>query len=202
LVNGSDFGQPVALNGGNATLLTTGLPAGADTITAMCQGSGETVTFGPVAATVTTAPLTVTVNNASKSYGSADPAFTVSYCGLVNGDSPASLAGALVFTTNEPAGIAPVGSYSIMASGLTSMNYVITFATGTLTVSRATPTITWANPASITYGTALSAAQLDATASVSGTFLYTPAAGAVLAAGTETLSVTFTPANTTDYSSV
>ena len=52
----------------------------------------------------------------------------------------------------------------------------------------ATPTITWATPAAITSGTALSATQLDATASVPGTFTYTPAAGTVLGAGTQTLS--------------
>jgi hypothetical protein len=69
-----------------------------------------------------------------------------------------------------------------------------------LTVSMATPTITWATPAAITYGTALSATQLDATASVPGTFAYSPAVGTVLTAGSQTLSVTFTPTNTTDYS--
>jgi len=67
------------------------------------------------------------------------------------------------------------------------------------TVSPATPTITWANPAAITYGTALGAAQLNATASVPGTLVYSPAAGTVLTAGTHTLSVTFTPNDTTDY---
>ena len=51
----------------------------------------------------------------------------------------------------------------------------------------ATPTVTWAAPAAITYGTALSATQLDATASVPGTFTYTPAAGTILGAGTQTL---------------
>ena len=48
---------------------------------------------------------------------------------------------------------------------------------------KATPTITWSTPADITYGTALSATQLNATASVPGTFVYTPAAGTVLNAG-------------------
>ena len=43
--------------------------------------------------------------------------------------------------------------------------------------------ITWANPAGIVYGTALGSAQLDATASVPGTFTYSPAAGTVLHAG-------------------
>ena len=32
-----------------------------------------------------------------------------------------------------------------------------------------------------------------------GTFAYTPAAGTVLDAGSQTLSVTFTPTDTTDY---
>jgi Flp pilus assembly CpaE family ATPase len=68
-----------------------------------------------------------------------------------------------------------------------------------LTVNKATPTITWAKPASIAYRTALSAAQLNATASVPGTFVYSPAAGHVLAAGTHTLSVNFTPSDTAKY---
>jgi len=67
------------------------------------------------------------------------------------------------------------------------------------TGAKTTPTISWATPASITYGTALSSAQLDATANVAGTFVYTPALGSVLSAGTQTLSVTFTPTDTTDY---
>ena len=70
----------------------------------------------------------------------------------------------------------------------------------TINVDQATPTITWANPADITYGTALSTTQLDATASVPGTFAYTPASGTVLHAGNgQTLSVTFTPTDTADY---
>jgi ELWxxDGT repeat protein len=63
----------------------------------------------------------------------------------------------------------------------------------------ATPTITWANPADITYGTALGTAQLDATSNVPGTFTYSAAAGTVLPSGKKTLSVTFTPTDTIDY---
>jgi beta-glucanase (GH16 family) len=62
-----------------------------------------------------------------------------------------------------------------------------------------TPVITWATPATITYGTALSPTQLDATASVPGTFVYAPAVGTVLAVGSQSLSVTFTPTNTISY---
>ena len=67
-------------------------------------------------------------------------------------------------------------------------------------VSRTTPTITWAAPASIVAGTALSSTQLDATANVAGTFVYSPPAGTVEStAGTVMLSVTFTPTDTTNY---
>ena len=57
-----------------------------------------------------------------------------------------------------------------------------------------------AAPAAISYGTALSSTQLDATASVPGTFAYTPAGGHRADAGAnQTLSVLFTPTDTTDY---
>jgi subtilisin len=67
------------------------------------------------------------------------------------------------------------------------------------TIARATPVITWADPAAITYGTALSATQLDATASSPGTFAYSPDLGTVLDAGSRTLGVAFTPTDTANY---
>jgi hypothetical protein len=68
-------------------------------------------------------------------------------------------------------------------------------------VGQATPVITWANPAPIALGTPLSAAQLNATANVMGTFAYSPAAGSVLSLGTHQLSVVFTPNDLVDYTS-
>jgi hypothetical protein len=53
--------------------------------------------------------------------------------------------------------------------------------------------VTWPTPAAIPYGTPLSATQLDAAANVPGTFAYSPAAGAVLQPGTQSLTATFTP---------
>jgi hypothetical protein len=63
------------------------------------------------------------------------------------------------------------------------------------------PTITWANPAAILKGTALSATQLNATASVPGTLLYTPAAGTVMniVGAAQQLRVDFTPADAVRY---
>jgi len=76
--------------------------------------------------------------------------------------------------------------------------------TRTLVVNPVTPTITWASPAAIAMGTALSSTQLNATASVAGapvpgTLAYTPRAGVVLGVGVQTLSVLFTPADATNY---
>ena len=63
------------------------------------------------------------------------------------------------------------------------------------------PAITWPNPSSITYGTALSSTQLNATANTTGTFTYDHPVGTVLHAGTHTLSVTFTPDNPASWTS-
>ena len=78
---------------------------------------------------------------------------------------------------------------------------------GNVFAQKTTPTITWPTPAAITYGTALSATQLNAKAPIQsnglvmqGTFVYTPATGVVLDVGVQTLSVVFTPRDTTDYS--
>ena len=65
---------------------------------------------------------------------------------------------------------------------------------------KTSPVVTWANPAPIISGTALSGAQLNATANVAGTFTYTPAAGTVLGVGNgQVLQVLFTPTDLVLY---
>ena len=78
-------------------------------------------------------------------------------------------------------------------------DYSSASATTTLTVTQAAPVITWGSPAGIVYGTALSGAQLNASGSVPGTFVYSPALGTVLEPGTQTLTATFTPNDAVDY---
>ena len=81
-------------------------------------------------------------------------------------------------------------------------DYTTVTQTTTINVTQATPTVSWATPAAITYGTALGSTQLDAT-SVPGSFAYTPAGGTMLDAGNnQALSVTFTPTDATDYTTV
>lgn len=82
-----------------------------------------------------------------------------------------------------------------------SATYNSTTKTVLINVLKATPVITWTRPADITSSTPLTTTQLNATANVPGTFTYTPAAGTVLPAGLNTaLSVSFTPADTINYS--
>ena len=78
-------------------------------------------------------------------------------------------------------------------------SYTTATATVSIAVAKATPTIAWNPPANIAAGTALGANQLDASANVPGNFVYNPAAGTILPTGAQTLAVTFTPSDTTDY---
>src|SRR5207253_2319512 len=98
--------------------------------------------------------------------------------------------------------VLPAGAHTLSATFTPAdpRSYDSAAASVAVTVNKATPPITWPAPADITYGTALSAAQLNATTSADGTFVYTPASGTVLNAGAaQTLSVTFTPTDAANY---
>ncbi|HEY1939352.1 MAG TPA: MBG domain-containing protein [Candidatus Angelobacter sp.] len=99
--------------------------------------------------TVNPAPLTVTVNNASRSYGDPNPAFTGTITGLKNGD----VITANYSTTATP--LSPVGTYPITATlvdpnGVVG-NYIVTINNGVLTVTPAALVVT-ANNAARLYG--------------------------------------------------
>jgi len=174
----------------------TVLGAGAQTLS---------VTFTPTDAVnyaTATATVTLTVTQATPTITWATPA-PIAYGTPLSAtqlNATASVPGAFVYT--PPAGTvlaAGAQTLSVTFTPTDTVNYTTATATVTLTVTQATPTITWATPAPIAYGTALSAAQLNATASVPGTFAYTPPAGTVLNAGAQTLSVTFTPTDAANY---
>ena len=91
---------------------------------------------------------------------------------------------------------------SLIFTPTDSLNYTAARATVSLTVTEKIPTqISWPAPMPIPYGTALSAAQLNAKASVPGTLIYTPGAGHVLAPGKYSLTVSFTPSDAEKYAS-
>jgi len=101
-----------------------------------------------------------------------------------------------------PGAVLTAGSQTLTATftATDTTDYVTATASVTLTVNQATPAINWNTPAAIGYGTPLSATQLDATSSVAGSFSYSSTAGTVLSGGSQALAVTFTPTDTTDYS--
>jgi len=188
-----------------STAVTTGtiLPAGNDTLNVTFTPTTVT-TSCPVLTTsvvqvVNPAPLVVTANSFTKTYGAANPTLTDAITGFVNGDTASVLTGSATLTTTATTASA-VGSYPITfaTETLANANYTVTYVPGTLVVTPASGVITWPSPSAINYGTALSGTQLDATATcngsaVTGTYTYTPALGTVLASGAQTLSVTFTP---------
>ena len=192
-----------------STLSITG--AGPVTVQAAQIAAGN-YTAGSQNASFTVAPLALTaaiIGNPTKTYdGITGAALTSSNYQL----SP--LVGSNVISVTRPSGVyasATAGPEGVTAalssvnfsavSGLLS-NYILpTAATGPGTIAQAATgsTITWNTPAAITYGTALSVTQLNASSTVAGTFSYSPVSGGVLTAGSHTLSVTFTPTDTTDY---
>ena len=104
--------------------------------------------------TVNAAVLTVTANSASRVYGAANPTFSYTVTGYVNGDTSSVVGGSAAETTSATSSSAP-GSYSITFSsrGTDSANYIFSYVNGTLTVTQASQTITFAAPASpVTYG--------------------------------------------------
>jgi Pro-kumamolisin, activation domain/Bacterial Ig-like domain (group 3) len=99
--------------------------------------------------------------------------------------------------TNPP----KVGTYTLWVTYTPpdTADYTIAKATVTLVVDPATPVISW-TPAATTYGVGLGSAQLNASSGgVLGIFTYTPAVGALLPAGSQPLSASFTPTNAVDY---
>jgi hypothetical protein len=172
-----------------------------------------TVTPGSVSfGTTTPVSLQATLKDASN-----NPIAGASINFSVNGvtQSPASTtnaSGVATFAFNASSLTASTTAYPVSASFSAAViggtSYLASSANSSLTITKATPAITWPNPADITYGAALSATQLNATAGsngnpVAGTFIYTPAAGTVLNAGNnQALTADFVPSDATDFNSV
>jgi hypothetical protein len=156
----------------------------------------------PTVFTSQTIPLSGTANANLPAITWASPA-AISYGTALSAtqlNATANVPGS--FSYNPAAGTqlgAGTHTLSVTFTPTNTTSYTTASTTVTLTVNQAVPAIAWATPAAITYGTPLSATQLDATSPVAGTFVYSPPAGTGLTAGSQTLSVTFTPTDTTDY---
>jgi Flp pilus assembly CpaE family ATPase len=118
-------------------------------------------------------------------------------------DATASVPGTFAYIPAERSVLAAgMHTPSVIFTPNDSANYNRVQTAVTLAVAKATPAVSWPTPVSISDTTALDTPQLSATASVPGTFVYSPAAGEVLPAGKHTLAVTFTPMDTANYTAV
>ena len=183
-----------SISGGVATQLTNSLTAGTHSITAQYGGdinynAADSTALSQVVNKATPTVTLASSLNPSTFGGSvtftatlpADATGTVTFLdGTTSLGTGTISSGVATLTTSSLA----AGTHSITAQygGDTNYNAAVSTAVSQV-VTQVTPVITWANPAVITYGTPLSGTQLNATASVPGTFAYSPAAGAVLNAG-------------------
>ena len=94
----------------------------------------------------------MTVNNATKVYGSVNPTLSGTISGFMNGENSSVVSGAPSLTTSATTG-SGVGTYAINAGqgNLVAANYTFSFVAGALTVTPASLLIT-ANSASMVYG--------------------------------------------------
>jgi len=120
--------------------------AGTSVITASITGASVQQTL-----TVNPALLIITAANQTKTYGTANPPLTVTYNKFVYSDDASSLTTQPTINTMA-GGTTSVGTYPITVSGAASPNYNISYVAGTLTITQATRTITFNQPASQMYG--------------------------------------------------
>jgi YVTN family beta-propeller protein len=175
------------------------------------QDSNNVSVFDTTSNTVT---ATVNVGNAPQNLGQ----FIGKTAPKITWSKPKDIVYGTALTTTQPNAISSVpGSFiynppagTLLSAGQNQQlnttftptdiaNYTQTNATVLINVMQATPTITWKNPADMVYGTKLSSAQLDAISSVPGSFIYNPQAGTVLSTGMHTLTTSFKPKDTVDY---
>lgn len=194
-VAGEDLGPLTFTYGGSPEA-----PVNAGSYTALGAYAGSTnyaAASRTAAISIGKAPATVSVTGGTFTYDmAAHPA-----SGTVTGANGASL-GAPTFTySGSPNAPTNVGVYDVIGTFAGDANHDAATGTATITIQKAVAVVSWSQPASIVYGTPLGAVQLNASANVAGTFVYSPAAGAVLNAGTgHALTAAFTPADPTNYS--
>ncbi|TBV01674.1 MBG domain-containing protein [Phytopseudomonas dryadis] len=135
----------VTTSGGN------GINAGSYLLAASGSDGNYTLTFVDGALTIDKAALTVTANDAGKTYDGLawSGGNGLSYSGFVNGENESVLGGSLAYG-GDAQGATNAGSYALDASGLTAGNYAISYQGGTLAIGKAQATVT-ANSASVTY---------------------------------------------------
>jgi Bacterial Ig-like domain (group 3)/MBG domain (YGX type)/PQQ-like domain len=213
LATGDTLGTTIVVT--YSTTATSSSPAGSYPITATVTGSSAgnyqvvvnagTLTISPATAAV----LTVTANNATRVYGAANPAFGGTVTGALNGDAFTESFATTATTTSA------VGSYPIVPSvtGANLANYTVNIVNGALAVTAAATTTALTAPANAAYGASvtLTATVASAAGTPGGTVTFhsgsttlgtstlnnsgvATLSTSTLAAGTDTVTATYTAA--------
>ncbi|MEP4470486.1 MAG: YDG domain-containing protein, partial [Bauldia litoralis] len=205
---GLDFisGDDVALSGyANGSYLDKNVgshkPVGVSGLSLTGRNSGNYRLISPSAlgsgiGVITPAPLTVTAKDDSKVYdGNAYAGGNgVTYSGFAGSDDASDLSGSIAYGGTAQ-GAVNVGGYTLTVSGLSSSNYDISFAPGTLTISAAALDLSITpQAASKIYGDTLSLTQFDASGlagsdAISGVTLTSPGTVATADAGSYDIAV-------------
>ncbi|MFI5458998.1 MAG: MBG domain-containing protein, partial [Isosphaerales bacterium] len=156
VIDGNNYGGPVTLSIGKASINDSALDTGSHTIAAIYDssdgnffGSSGTLSGG---LTITQATLTVTADPESMPYGGPIPNLAFTITGFVNGDTTSVVSGSPTLSTTATSS-SQLGNYPITVNvaGLSATNYNFTGQSGTLTVTQAVLTVTATNQ-SMTYG--------------------------------------------------
>jgi sugar lactone lactonase YvrE len=154
------------------------------------NGRVRKVTYGP-----TLQSPVITWSPASLVYGTG--------LGAAQLNATTTVAGS--FSYNPVAGTVLPGGTQTLLTTFTPADptmYTSPTVSAQVQVTQAAPVVTFNPPASVPYGTTVGGPLLSATASVAGTFVYTPAVGTPLNTGSYGIKAVFSPTDTVDYSSV
>jgi hypothetical protein len=160
LTASASSGLPVSYSSSNTAVATvsgnvlTILSAGTVDITATQAGDNVYSAATPVVRTlvINKAPVFASADNLTRAYGDANPALTISYTGLRTGETSAVIDTPPTGSTTAVA-TSLIGTYPITLAGGLDNNYALTLVNGTLTVAKATLTVTADNKTKL-YGDA------------------------------------------------
>ncbi len=205
------LGTETVSSSGSATLTTSALVAGQHSISASYSGDEANAASSGglyVPLTISQATLTVTANSLSMAYGGTFPTLTYTITGFENGDTQESATtGTPQLSTTASGGSAPgVYPITITAGSLAAANYSFAFVDGSLTVTKAQQTITFAALPSMTYGAAPFTVSATASSGLPVSFASTTPSVCTVSGATVTLvsgeadcSIQATQAGNSDY---
>jgi hypothetical protein len=202
LISGSGFGATATISASGTLASTTVYVRLAASSNAASYSGNVTISGG--SATTQNVAATGTVSKATPTVSAAPTASDITYGQTLASSTltsgTASVNGTFAFTTPATAPSVGTASQNVTFTPTDGTNYNTASTTASVTVNKATPTVSVAPTASgITYGQTLASSTLSGgTASVAGTFAFSNSTISP-AVGTASQNVTFTPTDGSNY---